>query len=643
MSYQEVKYIDGSSSQKMGGRCVIESNFAIFSGYNEGDILIYRKGEDGVWEEIGSKNESASTGQGFSLDLYRGLLAVGSNGAGSEEVKLYSYTDNFNSTVQTLSPTIGGGGGFGSSVSISENYIAVGAPYEDSNKGEVYIFEYMNGTWTEYTSIILPEIRSNNQYFGCSVAINDSFLIVGAMGDNSDKGAVYIFEKDEEEWIQSKKLLASDGKNGDQFGGSISLSGDYLAIGAEYRDIDDDVINAGAVYLFKYAADWYEIDIIVGTGFDDLSGGHFGHSLDLNGDYLIVGSPDIGAGGSADIFYKNRGWGHLKKLSSNNIGTGENFGESVSIDHPYSIVGSSEYSTDYGRVYIYEDPPIRFRLAQEFDVNSSFLPSKVSLYLRKVGLNTQNYWAIYNTSDTTIDASNFSEISQGLDKYIFSDEVNGFSDNGYVYLDRDDNANFGVIEYPIRAINIDIYKIWIRYGSFESSNFKAELLLDGERVGSVDTSLSNPSSSVWAWTSFNLVLPDNINHTLGFRIKEKGCAIDKIYITSSSFVPYGFGPYKSQSPYFTAHLQIYMSDGEKPTTPLFIYDYKNSCDEIIKDDWYNFNVNVIDNYHGFTSAIDFSGSYFIVLSLSGSNSENFAIWEMEKNDEYFNVLSAFRI
>jgi hypothetical protein len=73
-----------------------------------------------------------------------------------------------------------------------------------------------------------------------------------------------------------------------------------------------------------------------------------------------------------------------------------------------------------------------------------------------------------------------------------------------------------------------------------------------------------------------------------------------------------------------------------PNSPLFIYDYKNSITEIIQDDWYNFNIKVLDDTHGYTSASDFTEDYYLVMSVSGSNTSNFIIWELIDNDEQIN-------
>ena len=92
-----------------------------------------------------------------------------------------------------------------------------------------------------------------NDQFGFSVTLSGDTLAVGAVGKNSidnikpDIGAVYVFIRDNEgAWGQQDFIRASNAENNDQFGFPISLSGDTLAVGAVGKNID-----AGAVYVFQ--------------------------------------------------------------------------------------------------------------------------------------------------------------------------------------------------------------------------------------------------------------------------------------------------------------------------------------------------------------------------------------------------------
>ncbi len=74
---------------------------------------------------------------------------------------------------------------------------------------------------------------------GISISVSGDYLLVGAYEDDdngSDAGAAYIFHYDGTDWVEQAKLKANDGAAGDNFGVSVSVSGDYALIGADWDD-----------------------------------------------------------------------------------------------------------------------------------------------------------------------------------------------------------------------------------------------------------------------------------------------------------------------------------------------------------------------------------------------------------------------
>lgn len=58
--------------------------------------------------------------------------------------------------------------------------------------------------------------------FGHSVAMDGKFIAVGArradIDMNPDQGVVYLFRQADDQWVETTKLLASNGGAGDEFG-----------------------------------------------------------------------------------------------------------------------------------------------------------------------------------------------------------------------------------------------------------------------------------------------------------------------------------------------------------------------------------------------------------------------------------------
>ncbi len=223
-------------------------------------------------------------------------------------------------------------------------------------------------------------------FFGTSVSISGDTLAVGAyeedggMGDPlTSAGAVYVFARNRggaDTWGEIKILRASDAQSPDQFGYSISLSGDTLAVGARYEDggTGDPVSNAGAVYIFARnqggADNWGEVQILHAS--DMQEDDYFGESVSISGDTLVVGTPyeDGGTGnpvyrvGAAYVFARNQGgadnWGEIAILHPSDMQTNDNFGGSVAISGDILVVGAShedggvsDPATNAGAAYVF--------------------------------------------------------------------------------------------------------------------------------------------------------------------------------------------------------------------------------------------------------------------------------------------------
>jgi len=635
-----------TADDDFGKDVVIDGYHMAVSSYND-EALLYKRNIDGDWVF-----RTLLSGEGVSICMNRSFIVVSdSNGT---SIRIFDKDSSDGTVLQQINEV--GGVEFGGSVAINnDDCIVVADQSANTNKGEIFIYERTGtNTWTAYANNpVTADVVNTQDFFGSSVSINDDSIIVGAKGDNNKKGAVYIFQKDldTEVWEQTQKLFASDGLANDQFGESVSASGDFFVVGASLKDNSVTEINSGAAYIFKYSTSWFEIDKLTSIDESDSEGDHFGESVYINGDHIIVGSPNARSGkGVADVFYKKRSWGHLKKIVGSDTAADDNFGTSVSISGRFISVGSPNEDTaasNAGAVYIYEDPPVRLRLAQEFEVNSQFIPSKASTYLKRVGENTFDYWPIYNTQQTVIDTTNFSTIDKEENRVIFNDTISGFTGNGYMILNEDNpsisDLDYDTVNYPIRAINPDTYNLWIRCINTNNNNLNIEVLIDGNVSKTISTLIDNPSDGLeWSWVNTTLVLPDNREHVLGIRIKENNVAIDKIYIDVDNVTPYTEGPDLSISPYLTVHMKVYDSLKGEPGIPLYMYDYKNSITEVIQDDWYNFDINVLDDTHGYTNTDDFSENYYLVMSVSGSNTSNFVTWELVDNDEYNAPSSAIR-
>ncbi len=93
--------------------------------------------------------------------------------------------------------------------------------------------------------------------YGGSVTIDGDLMAIGVTRYKNRKGAVFVFERVGADWKQVALLTAKDtrsdrlfsGAIGDLFGRSVSISGETIVVGANYHDSEGP--NNGAAYVFK--------------------------------------------------------------------------------------------------------------------------------------------------------------------------------------------------------------------------------------------------------------------------------------------------------------------------------------------------------------------------------------------------------
>ncbi|KAA3606541.1 MAG: T9SS C-terminal target domain-containing protein [Calditrichaeota bacterium] len=252
---------------------------------------------------------------------------------------------------------------FGTSVSIDGDYAIVGADQNDdngSNSGSAYIFVRSGTSWTQQAKLTAND-ASTLDNFGTSVSISGDYAVVGANQNYdgvSNSGSAYIFVRSGTSWTQQAKLTNNDGTTLDNFGISVSINGDYAIIGDDQND--DNGTNSGSAYIFvRSGTSWTQQTKLTANDAD--AGDQFGWAVSISGNYAAVGAfenSDAGfSSGSAYIFNRNgTSWTQQAKLLASDAAAGSNFGVAISINGDYVIIGANQdddTAINSGSAYIF--------------------------------------------------------------------------------------------------------------------------------------------------------------------------------------------------------------------------------------------------------------------------------------------------
>ena len=294
---------------------------------------------------------------------------------------------------------------FGKSVAVWGDTAVVGDPDNDldgNNAGAAWVFVRSGSDWVEQTRLI-PSGASANDLFGTAVDIYDDYIVVGAPYDDGANdvgaGSAYVFRRDGASWIEMTELVGAatvigdpwDSPGwGDLFGFSVAINGDIPADATNNEiwhnifvgspgDNHSQSLGAGSAYGFQLSADgsaW----VPMGKTYSNSPARYdnFGVSVDLDGDHLIVGAnkdgddllgPDSNPG--AVYVWVRRGmlgiWNLETRLTAGDPGVNDHFGASVAVNAigglATFVIGApsdDDLGTNSGSVYLFRGSALTF-------------------------------------------------------------------------------------------------------------------------------------------------------------------------------------------------------------------------------------------------------------------------------------------
>ncbi|HEY0229709.1 MAG TPA: FG-GAP repeat protein [Dokdonella sp.] len=186
---------------------------------------------------------------------------------------------------------------------------------------------------TESAILANPAVAHGDE-FAYALAMDTTHIVTGTPGEDDATGAVYFFDCATQPCAAAQRVVARDLASGDHFGASVGVAGDTLIVGAPGQ-------SPGAVYVFvRSGANWTQQAKLTATG--GSAGDRFGNAAALAADRLLVGADFADARAGAVYVFARSGtaWSQQARLTPADAANGDVFGRSVALDGDTALIGA---------------------------------------------------------------------------------------------------------------------------------------------------------------------------------------------------------------------------------------------------------------------------------------------------------------
>ncbi|MAX26355.1 MAG: hypothetical protein CMJ19_17825 [Phycisphaeraceae bacterium] len=317
---------------------------------------------NGQWVEVDTLTEATGASGAIStsttLSMSGNRLAVGAplNNSGAGAVFIYTRDASSTSWSQTSPEQLNGATGeqLGSSVSLDSDQLLVGAPGDT----KACLYDWNGSQWSSPTPITTGTSVAG---FGASVSVSDDLLVVGAPAYGSNAGAAYVYQRDGSSWVLDQSY-ESESSSGDLLGQSVAIGDDSILIGAPGDQSATGALYRDSIGSLTASATLPQEDVIDAL----VTGNRFGYDVDVSGDWMVATATWSWEADPAlqGYVYVSKWdsiadqWGTPVALSlPSDIEASDYYGTAVAIEGDRIVVGAYAYDgkgTDSGAVFTYQ-------------------------------------------------------------------------------------------------------------------------------------------------------------------------------------------------------------------------------------------------------------------------------------------------
>ena len=249
---------------------------------------------------VHSKHASSQQGEGLK---YGSAVAMGGDvlvvADEQEHVEVLRKAYDGSWSLETVISAPSADISFGAREALATNgdWIAVGAKLDDTygnNSGAVHMYHFDGLDWQYEGSLshMAPFGSIIADQFGMALAMDGNRMVVGSRAENGvgAAGAVHYFEYNSmlDMWLESGFIASThtSGNSTSKYAESVDISGDYMIVGEHRNNTNGNFAGAAYIYSF-YNQCWHEQSVFYGHNADDI----LGKDVAISGEVAVAGSP----------------------------------------------------------------------------------------------------------------------------------------------------------------------------------------------------------------------------------------------------------------------------------------------------------------------------------------------------------------